>query len=136
MTFADRETEALFTELLSKLGGILTMTTDADPVRTGGEMLLTWRVAGALARHPLLLGKAAFRLVALVATENFHSTSAWICSVGKRRPSTSVRIISWTQPRWLRPNPIRLFEPGYKRVCLKAPFGMAQLENGRLCRSV
>jgi hypothetical protein len=31
---------------------------------------------------------------------------------------------------------IRLFEPGYKRVCLKAPFGMAQLENGRLCRCV
>ena len=42
-------------------------TTDADPVRTGGKKLLAWRVAGALARHPLLLAKAVFRLVALAA---------------------------------------------------------------------
>ncbi|MBV8586892.1 MAG: hypothetical protein JO308_11450, partial [Verrucomicrobia bacterium] len=67
MTFPDRQTEALFAKMLSKLGAVSTMTTDADPVRTGGKTLLAWRVAGALARQPLLVGKVACRLVALIA---------------------------------------------------------------------
>ncbi len=62
----DEKSKALLVELVTAFGGISTMTTDADPVGTGGSSLLPWRLAGALARSPGLALRAAARVLALV----------------------------------------------------------------------
>ncbi|MEO5719270.1 MAG: radical SAM protein [Chthoniobacterales bacterium] len=56
---SDAKTRDLLADVLAKLGAVSTMTTD-------GEGLVSYRVAGALARHPVLTARIVGRAAALV----------------------------------------------------------------------
>ena len=59
----DEKTKRLLDEILTKLGAISTITTDAR----AGASLLPYRVAGAFSRHPWLALRSAARVIALLA---------------------------------------------------------------------
>jgi hypothetical protein len=59
----DEKTKRLFSDVLSAVGAISTMTTDSS----AGASLLPYRAAGAFARHPKLAGRAIARGLALIA---------------------------------------------------------------------
>lgn len=61
----DSQTKQLLAEILAAIGAISTVTTDSD---ADGGSLLSYRVAGAFARHPKLTCRSLARLVALIAS--------------------------------------------------------------------